>query len=154
MIHAAWKITRPLPGAAIAAAALVAAALPAGPAAAAVLPGPVSTKPAAGTPQLAPTGSTEQVRQLVQCGGTMYAVGRFTAIKHGSTVYQRSNIVSFGATAPFAVTSWNPGAKGEVNSIAFNGSNCADAYIGGAFTSVHGTPAGHTAEISTSTGAV
>ena len=28
-----------------------------------------------GTPQLANTGATEQVRQLAQCGGTMYAVG-------------------------------------------------------------------------------
>src|ERR1035441_4266485 len=37
--------------------------------------GPVSSTPAAGTPQLATTGTTEQVRQLAQCGGTMYAVG-------------------------------------------------------------------------------
>src|SRR6185437_8804878 len=37
--------------------------------------GPVSPVPATGTPALAPTGVTEQVRQLVECGGTMYAVG-------------------------------------------------------------------------------
>jgi hypothetical protein len=53
--------------------------LVAGPATAAT--GPVSSTPAAGTPQLATTGTTEQVRQLVQCGGTMYAVGSFTSIK-------------------------------------------------------------------------
>jgi hypothetical protein len=121
---------------------------------AASLAGPVSTTAAQGTPQLAPAGFTEQVRQLVQCGGTMYAVGRFTAIRHGGTVYRRDNIFSFSATSPFSVTSWNPGANGQVNSIAFNGSNCADAYIGGNFTSVHGTAAGHIAKISTSTGAV
>ena len=43
--------------------------------------GPVSLAPAANTPQLAATGSTQQVRQLVQCGTTMYAVGSFTTIK-------------------------------------------------------------------------
>src|SRR5581483_5719739 len=40
----------------------------------------VSPVPAAGTPQLAQSGTTEQIRQLVQCGGTMYAVGRFSRI--------------------------------------------------------------------------
>ena len=63
--------------------------------------GPVSTHPALGTPQLAPTGSNEQVRQLVQCGGTMYAVGKFTSIKQGSTTYSRNNAFSFSATAPY-----------------------------------------------------
>jgi hypothetical protein len=141
----------------IAVAALGCAVAAAGPAAATpagVAAGPVSTRPAAGTPQLAPTGSTEQVRQLVQCGGTMYAVGRFTAIQQGSTVYSRNNIFSFSATAPFTMTAWNPNANGRVNSIAFNGTNCANAYIGGDFTAVHGTAASHIAEISTSTGAV
>ncbi len=45
--------------------------------------GPVSSAPAYGTPQLTRTGVTEQVRQLVQCGGTMYAVGTFTQINRG-----------------------------------------------------------------------
>src|SRR5262249_61235178 len=31
--------------------------------------GPVSPTPVAGTPALAPTGRTEQIRQLVGCGG-------------------------------------------------------------------------------------
>ena len=39
----------------------------------------VSGVPAA-TPQLAPDGATDQVRQIVQCGATMYAVGSFTRI--------------------------------------------------------------------------
>ena len=82
--------------------------------------GVVSATPAAGTPQLASTGTTQQIRQLVQCGGTMYAVGSFTQIKKGATTYARNNAFSFSATAPFTVTSWNPNVNGIVNSIAFN----------------------------------
>jgi hypothetical protein len=116
--------------------------------------GPVSPTPVAGTPTLAPTGTTEQVRQLVDCGGTMYAVGSFTAINWNGTTYTRNNIFSFADTAPFTVTSWAPNVNGEVNSIAFNGGTCADAYIGGQFTSVNGTTVAGIAEISTTTGAV
>jgi hypothetical protein len=117
--------------------------------------GPVSPRPASGTPQLAMTGdTTEVVRQLVQCGGTMYAVGSFTRIEWHGTVYDRSNIFSFSATSPFTVSSWNPDVNGVVNSIAFNAGKCSAAYIGGRFTTVHGTRASDIAEISTSTGGV
>jgi hypothetical protein len=116
--------------------------------------GPVSATPAPGTPQLAASGSVEQVRQLVQCGGTMYAAGKFTRIKQGQTTYQVNNILSFEATAPYQVTGWFPAVNGEVNTIAFNGGNCSDAYIGGAFTSVGGTAVSDIAEISTTTGSV
>jgi hypothetical protein len=115
--------------------------------------GPVSKTPASGTPQLNTTGTTEQVRQLVQCGGTMYAVGTFTSIKRFSTVYARNNAFSFSATSPFQVTSWNPNVNGIVNSIAFN-SSCTVAYLGGQFTSVNGTAVKNIAAVSTSTGAV
>jgi len=115
--------------------------------------GPVSATPAAGTPQLASTGTTEQVRQLAPCGGTMYAVGTFTEIKQGSTTYARNNAFSFSQTAPFKVTSWNPNVNGIVNSIAFS-PDCSEAYLGGAFTSVNGTSVHNIAEVSTSTGAV
>jgi hypothetical protein len=131
-----------------AAVALSWAAIPAGAAT-----GPVSSTPAAGTPQLATTGTTEQVRQLVQCGSTMYAVGSFTQIKRYSTTYARNNAFSFAAASPFKVTSWNPDVNGVVNSIAFN-SNCSEAYLGGVFTSVNGTAVKNIAEVSTSTGAV
>ena len=47
--------------------------------------GVVSATPASGTPHLPATSSpTQQIRQLVQCGGTMYAVGSFSSIKQGS----------------------------------------------------------------------
>src|SRR5260370_32840104 len=50
--------------------------------------GPVSSKPATGTPSLTKTGSRNQViRQLVQCGGTMYAVGSFSQITKSGTVF-------------------------------------------------------------------
>ena len=109
----------------------------------------VSPVPAAGTPQLAPSGTTEQIRQLVQCGGTMYAVGRFSRISQGGVTYQRNNIFSFSASAPFRVTSWAPSVNGTVNSIALS-ANCATAYIGGTFSKVAGSAAANLAAVSTS----
>jgi hypothetical protein len=117
--------------------------------------GPVLAQPATNTPHFpASTSPTEQIRQLVQCGGTMYAVGSFTTIKRESATYTRNNIFSFSATSPYTVTSWNPNVNGVVNSIAFNGANCADAYIGGVFSSVGDTAVKNIAEVNTSTGAV
>ncbi len=116
--------------------------------------GRVSAKPASGTPQLAPTGTTEQVRQIKQCGGNMYAVGSFTSIKWGGATYARNNAFSFSATAPYRVTSWNPNVNGKVNSIAFKDSSCSTAYLGGNFSSVHGTKVTDLVAVSPSTGAV
>jgi hypothetical protein len=117
--------------------------------------GPVSAKPASGTPQLAQTGNTaERVRQLVQCGRTMFAVGSFTEIEWNGKVYDRSNVVSFSARPPYQVSGWDPAVNGVVNSIAFDGSRCADAYIGGKFTSVDRRTAHDIAEVSTVTGAL
>jgi hypothetical protein len=144
-------------GALIAGIAGVACCLPA-PASAApaspALAGAVSPTPAIGTPTLVNTPATEQIRQLVDCGGTMYAVGTFTEIAQGGTTYTRNNGFSFSDSGSFAVTSWKPNVNGTVNSIAFNGSNCGDAYIGGQFTSVNGTTVANLAEIDTTTGNV
>jgi hypothetical protein len=111
--------------------------------------GGVSAEAAVGTPQLNKTGTTQEVvRELVQCGNTMYAVGRFTSISQGGTIYSRNNIFSFSATAPYAVTtSWAPNVNGQVNAIAFNGTDCSHAYIGGSFTSINGTAVSNIAEI-------
>jgi hypothetical protein len=111
--------------------------------------GPVTAVPA-NTPQLNTTGAVEQVRQLVQCGGTMYAVGTFTSVKHNSTVTAVNNAFSFSATAPYNLTTWAPNVNGVINSIAFNGTNCADAYLGGKFTAVNGTKVANLAEVTTS----
>ena len=117
--------------------------------------GPVSSTPAAGTPQLSTAGGTsQQVRQIVQCGGRMYAVGRFSRISQGGRVYDRNNAFSFLARAPYTVTSWAPGANGEVNTVAFASGDCSRAYLGGSFTSIHGTPARNIAKVDTTTGAV
>jgi hypothetical protein len=126
--------------------------------------GVVSATPATGTPHLKASADNpvQQIRQVVQCGGTMYAVGSFTEIVKGSTTYTRNNIVSFSATAPYTVTSWAPdvvgstgnGGNNAINTIAFVNGNCADAYIGGDFSSVNGTSATNIAEISTTTGNV
>ena len=128
-------------------------------------PGVVSATPVSGTPHLPATSSpTQQIRQLVQCGGTMYAVGSFSSIKKGSTTFSRTDLVSFSASSPYTVTSWAPVVVGStntnesgaaaINSIAFNGGNCANAYIGGNFTKVNGTTVKNIAEISTTTGNV
>jgi hypothetical protein len=117
--------------------------------------GPVSSTPVANVPHLPPNSSpNEQIRQIAQCGGTMYAVGTFTTIIKGSTSYTRDNAFSFSATAPYAVTAWNPNVNGVVTSIAFNGTNCADAYIGGLFSSVGGSTVKNLAEVDTTAGAV
>jgi hypothetical protein len=125
----------------------------AGTTAASAASGPVSTTPAA-TPQLNPTGTTEQVRQLVQCGTTMFAVGSFTSINYKGTVFARNNAFSFSAVSPYAVTAWNPNVNGKVNSIAFDPSHCGHAYIGGKFTAVGATKVSNIAEVDTTTGAV
>ena len=142
-------------GTAITALALAAGMLGAVPSTAATtVAGPVSPVPQTQTPHLISTGPLAQIRQLVQCGSTMYAVGSFTQIKRNSTTYTRDNVFSFSATSPFKVTSWTPDVNGVVNSITFNGGNCADAYIGGKFSAVGGTTVKDIAEISTSTGSV
>lgn len=131
------------------------AAAPASGLAASAAARPVSARPAAGTPQILRTGNvTERVRQLVQCGSSMYAVGSFAWIGWHGRAYRRSNIFRFRAIPPFTVSRWNPGVNGVVNTIAFSGGHCAGAYIGGRFTSVHGRAAHDIAEISTRTGAV
>ncbi len=148
---------RLVPGAllasAVSAAFVLLGVVPAGAAPATGQTGPVTAAPA-DTPQLNTTGAVEQIRQIVQCGSTMYAVGTFTSIKHNSTVYAVNNVFSFGATAPYTVTSWAPDVNGIVNSIAFNGTDCSNAYIGGKFTAVGSTKVADLAEVSTSTGAV
>src|SRR5689334_21068592 len=75
--------------------------------------GVVTTTPPTNLPHLpASTTQTWQIRELVQCGNTMYAVGTFSAIKRGSTTYTRNNIFSFGAVSPYAVTTWAPNVVG------------------------------------------
>ena len=120
------------------------------------VPGAVSPTPAAGTPALVhKTGNTkDRIRQMVQCGNTMFAVGSFSSVVQGGSTFSRTNVFSFSATAPYTITSWAPAVNGIVNSIAFNGTDCTDAYIGGDFSSVNGTAVTDIAEIDTTAGDV
>jgi len=131
-----------------------ASAVPASPA----LAGAVSPTPATGTPTLVDTGTTEQIRQLADCGGTMYAVGTFTEISgwNGSSAqtFTRNNVFSFSEAAPYTVTSWDPNVNGTVDTVAFNGSDCSTAYLGGHFTTVGGATAKNIAAVDTASGAL
>ncbi len=116
----------------------------------------VSNAPAL-TPQLATSGrdgSVEQVRQIVQCGDTMYAVGKFSEVRLGATVVTRNNVFAFSATKPYTISErWNPNVNGQVDSIAFAGGDCSAAYLGGAFSAIGGAAARNVAKVSTTTGA-
>jgi hypothetical protein len=116
----------------------------------------VLATPDTGTPEFDPSDDdpVEEIRQLVQCGGTMYAVGSFSQILHGAGTYDRSNLFSFSATPPFTVTAWTPKVNGTVNSITFRKNDCSEAYIGGQFSSVNGIRVANIAEISTTKGGV
>ncbi|MFL6128119.1 MAG: hypothetical protein ACJ73E_03530 [Mycobacteriales bacterium] len=118
---------------------------------AAAVGGPVSTTAASWTPQLATgdsDGTVEQVRQIVQCGSTMYAVGRFTQVRKGTTILTRNNAFSFSATNG-VITAWDPNVNGQVDTVAFAGADCSNAYLGGTFSSVRGTVVKNIAKVST-----
>jgi hypothetical protein len=123
--------------------------------------GAVNCGPATWTPHLPnKTDTTWQVRQLVQCGSLMYAVGKFHTIigrspKTGKSVnYSRNGAFSFKATYPFTVTSWNPNVNGVVNSVAVGGRSCAEVYLGGSFTKVHGATVRNLVRVTSTTGRV
>lgn len=123
--------------------------------AAAVAGGPPTTTPALNTPHLAlNTSSLQQIRQIVQCGATMYAVGKFTTIRQGKQTYTRVGAFSFSAIPPYKMTSWDPDVPGTVNTIAFNGTDCSNAYLGGVFKAVGSTTVKNIAKVSTSTDGV
>src|SRR6266576_284587 len=111
--------------------ALTASAAGLTPSMAAAQSGPVSPNPATGTPALAPTGTIEQIRQVVACNGVMYAVGSFTQISgfNGTSTqtFTRNNVFSFSQSAPYTITSWTPSTNGVVNSIQLT-SDCKHAF--------------------------
>src|SRR5690349_1829501 len=127
---------------------------PVAPSSAGVARGPVGDIAATWTPSLVGRGTSavEQVRQMVRCGPTMYAVGRFTRIRQGSATYERRNALSFSATTG-RVTRWNPRVNGEVNSVALS-PNCATAYLGGSFSRVRGRRVHNVVAVNAVTGAV
>ncbi len=115
--------------------------------------GPVASVPNSGIPQIATSGtdgSVEAIRQIVQCGNTMYAVGNFTQIKRFTMVYNRTNAFAFDATSgvmrPWAPVIADTAGAPVVNSIALS-ADCNTAYLGGTFSSINGTPARNIAAV-------
>jgi len=113
---------------------------------------PLSTTPAGFTPWLLSSTPQQYVRQLVQCGPTMYAVGTISAVGQGSSTYRRGNGFSFSATTG-AMTSWDPRTDGMIRSIALS-PDCSTAYLAGTFGKVHGHSAANIVAVDTATGAV
>jgi hypothetical protein len=110
----------------------------------------VSAIPAANMPYVTSTNST--VRQIVQCGNTMYAVGSFSTVAAANAgVQTRHNAFSFNATTG-SISAWNPNTNGEVNSIAVS-ADCATAYLGGSFSTVQGHAVKFLAKVDTAAGA-
>ena len=110
------------------------------------------------TPQLATSGtdgSIEQVRQIAQCGDTMYAVGRFTAVKNGGTVgvITRNNAFAFSALAGdrYRVTAFDPNVDGTVNTVACG--TDGSVLLGGRFTTAGGAANRNIAKVNATTGA-
>ena len=118
----------------------------------ATVSGPVSMTPASYTPYLDPAVSGQNVRQLVQCGPTVYAVGRISSIKQADTVYPRSSAFSFSATTG-VVTGWSPSVDGDLSSVALS-PDCSTAYLAGDFSTVNGESADNVVAVNTTTGAV
>jgi hypothetical protein len=114
--------------------------------------GPV---PASGTPNLAVTGGpqTELVHQFTKCNGIIYTAGQFGPVTSNGQTYQLHNAFSFSAYSPYGLTSWRPDVNGTVDSITLS-PDCADAWLGGEFSTVNGQQTGPLAEVSTSTGQV
>jgi hypothetical protein len=118
----------------------------------------ISSLPAT-TPQLGTSGtdgSIEQVRQIVQCGSTMYAVGTFTQVKNpnSTALIARNNAFAFSPNAKgvYKVTNWNPNVNGTVNTVA-----CApdgDIILGGNFTQVGATAVKNLTKVDPTAGAV
>src|SRR6266571_2966494 len=102
----------------------------------------VSAVPASGTPQLAPNGTVEQVRQIVQCGSRMYAVGSFTRISQGGTVFTRlhgrraTNIVKVNTTTGAVRRRFARHAGRTVETIVVHGRH---VLTGGFFKSINGS---------------
>jgi hypothetical protein len=111
----------------------------------------VSSTPASWTPYI--TSSDTVVRQLAQCGNTMYAVGSFTSVgSPGHSSQSRGRGMAFDA-GNGTLLAWDPQVNGIVDSIAFT-PDCASAFLGGSFSSVRGTGRSNLVKVSTATAAV
>jgi hypothetical protein len=125
-----------------------------------LVPG-VASASVSGAPALVPQlsgsgtdGSVEQVRQIIRCGATMYAVGKFDTVKNGGspTRLTRHNVFAFSASAPYAVKAFDPNLGGQGQTVACAGDG--NILLGGAFSTVGGTAVKNLAKVDAVTGAV
>jgi hypothetical protein len=112
---------------------LISASLSAGGASAASEPthdGIVSGDPANFTPNV----EDGHVRQMVQVGGRIIAVGKFTTVSHAGQTLTRRNIFAFDASTGAIDTNFTPTVGSEIYDIVDGGNGTV--IIGGAFPSV------------------
>ena len=124
-----------------------------GTASAAVSSTPPPTPQIGGSPTSGTDGTVEVVRQIVQCGSVMYAVGSFQQVRNPASTapIARSNAFAFRAVAPHTVLPWNPNVNGQVDTV-----DCAPdggILIGGSFSSVGGAAVRNLTKVDATTGA-
>ena len=127
--------------------------LPAGTASAAVSSTPAATPQIGGSPTAGSDGTIEVVRQITQCGTTMYAVGSFTQVRNPNsrTAITRNNAFAFRATAPYTVLPWNPNVNGQVDTVACG--TDGSVFLGGTFTTAGGAANRNVAKVNATSGA-
>jgi len=108
------------------------------------------------TPQLGTSGtdgSVEGVRQIIQCGNTMYAVGTFTQVKdpNSAALITRNNAFAFSAVAPYKISPWDPNVNGRVDTAACG--TDGSVLLGGTFSTAGGAANRNLAKVNASTGA-
>jgi hypothetical protein len=95
----------------------------------------------------------EQLRQIIQCGSTMYAVGKFSHVKNpnSSALIARNNAFAFSALAPHRITAWDPNVNGQVDTAACG--TDGSILLGGTFSTAGGATNRNLAKVNATTGA-
>jgi hypothetical protein len=92
------------------------------------------------------------VRTIIVVGNTAYMGGEFTGMTPpgGGTAVARNHVAAVDMTTG-ALLPWNPNANGNVYALVANGSN---VFLGGTFTTVHGSTYKNLAEVDGTNGNV
>ncbi len=101
-------------------------------------------------PDWTPSVSTSNVASMARVGDTLYIGGTFSTITDDTGSYSRQNIAALNASTG-AVQSWNPGANGDVVTMATDDSAI---YIGGLFTTFAGQSLTRLAAVDITSGTV
>ncbi|MGA1502489.1 MAG: hypothetical protein ACO38Z_07730, partial [Candidatus Nanopelagicales bacterium] len=101
-------------------------------------------------PDWTPSVSTSNVASMARVGDTLYIGGTYSTITDDTGSYSRQNIAALNAST-VAVQSWNPGANGDVVTMATDDSAI---YIGGLFTTFDSQPLTRLAAVDITSGTV